>query len=140
ADQNVARPDPSADADDAGFVEIRQGALADIRNITSELLAPQLGLANFDVVLLDVNRGERVFLDEALADDDRVLEVVAIVGHERDQDVAAQGKLALLHGGAVGDDLALLDALALLGDRLLIEAGSVVAPDELAADGFVGVG
>ena len=71
-------------------------------------------------------------LHQLLADDDRVLEVVAVPGHERDQDVAAQGQLALVGGGAVGEDLALLDLLADLDDRLLVQAGPLVQADELA--------
>ncbi len=41
-----------------------------------------------------------------------VLVVVALPGHEADEDVAAQGDLALVGGGAVGDELALFDDLA----------------------------
>jgi hypothetical protein len=54
----------------------------------------------------------KVVLDTSLADDDRVLEVVAVEGVERDEDVLADGELALQRRGAVGDDLALLDLLA----------------------------
>ena len=90
-------PDARADADDAGLIEIGQSPLADVRNVARELFAAQLGLANFDVVFLDVNRGERVFLHQLLADDDGVFEVVAVVGHERDEHVAAQGQFALMH-------------------------------------------
>ena len=40
-----------------------------------------------------MDRRVDVFLHEAFADDDRVFEVVAVPGHEADQDVAAQGQL-----------------------------------------------
>ena len=44
-----------------------------------ELFAAELGLADFDVVLFDVDRGEGdVLLHQPLADDDGVFEVVAI--------------------------------------------------------------
>jgi hypothetical protein len=50
-------------------------------------------------VLLDVDRGEHVLLHETLAEDDRVLVVVALPRHERDQQVGAQRHLALVGAG-----------------------------------------
>src|ERR1700748_1371124 len=47
--------------------------------------ATVLGLADFDIELFDVNRSERIGLHELFADDDGVFEVVAVVGHERDE-------------------------------------------------------
>ena len=112
AHQDVARPHVGADAHDAVLVEVAQGLFADVGNVAGELLAAQLGLADFDLELLDVDRGVGVVLHQLFADDDRVLEVVAVPGHEADEHVAAQGQLALVRGGAVGDDLALFDLLA----------------------------
>jgi hypothetical protein len=43
-----------------------------------------------------------------LGDEDGVLEVVAVPGHERDEHVAAEGEFALVGAGAVGDDVALV--------------------------------
>ena len=71
------------------------------------------------------------FVHQLFADDDRVLEVVALVRHERDEHVAAQGQVALEGRGAVGDDVALLDLVADLDDRLLVLAGPLVEADEL---------
>ena len=45
----------------------------------------------------------------ALGDEDRILEVVAVPRHERDEHVAAERELAELGRGAVGDDVAGLD-------------------------------
>jgi hypothetical protein len=72
------------------------------------------------------------FFTSSLADDDRVLEVVAVERHEADQHVAAQRQLALEGRRAVGDDLPFFDLLAHLDDRLLVQAGPLVEPDELA--------
>src|SRR5205823_10003660 len=83
--------------------------------------------------------GEGVFLDEFFGDDDGVFEVVAVIGHEGDEDVFAQGQFAIFAGGAVGNDLAFLDALAEGDQRLLREAGLVVEAGVLAEDVFVGV-
>ena len=123
--------DERADLHDAALVEIAEGLLADIGNVAGELLAAELRLADFDVELLDVDRGVGVFVHQLFADDDRVLEVVALVGHERDEHVAAQGQVALERRGAVGDDVALLHLVADLDDRLLVLAGPLVEADEL---------
>ncbi len=79
-----------------------------------------------------MNRGEHVFLDDALADEDGVLEVVSVPGHESDEDIAAQGQLARLGARAVGDDLPLFDRLALLDENFLVDAGGGVGAHELA--------
>jgi hypothetical protein len=60
-----------------------------------------------DLVFLDVDRGEDVVAHDALRDQDRVLEVVAVPRHEGDEHVAAQRQLAQIGRGAVGDHLAL---------------------------------
>ena len=112
ADEDVAGPHVGADADDAFLIEVRQRALGHVGNVAGELLLAQLGLAAFDLELLDVDRGEAVRLDEALAHQDGVLEVVAVPGHEGDEGVLAERQFALGGAGAVGDDLALLDLLA----------------------------
>ncbi len=125
ANENFARAHAGADADNAVFIEIGQRAFADIGNVAGELFAAKLGFADFDVIFLDVNRGEDVFLHQPLADDDGVFEVVAIESHESDEHVAAQGQFSLIRCSAIGDDLVLLDPLAFFHDRLLIEAGRI---------------
>jgi hypothetical protein len=54
-----------------------------------------------------VDGGVDVLLDDALGDEDGVLEVVAVPRHERDEHVAAEGQLAEFGVRAVGDDVAL---------------------------------
>ena len=132
ADQDIAGADIRADPHDAGLVEISQRLFADVGNIASELLAAQLRLANFDVEFLDVDRRVGVVLDQLFADDDGILEVEPVPGHEADQHVAAQGQFASKRGGAVGDHFALFDLLAQLDDRLLVLAGPLVEADEFA--------
>ncbi len=70
--------------------------------------------------------------NEVLGDEDRVLVVVAVPGHEGDEHVLAERQLALVGRGAVGDDLARLDLVALVDDRGLVQAGPLVQADELA--------
>src|SRR5262249_34190631 len=104
ADENIARHDDRADTNDAVVVEVAQRLRRDVGNVTGELFLAELGLTDFDFELLDVDRGVGVVAHQLFADDDRVLEVVAVPRHERDQDVAPQRQLAMIGGGAVGED------------------------------------
>ncbi len=139
ADQDGSRPDASADANHAVLIEIGEGTFRHVRNVASEFLTAELRFANFDIIFLDVNRGEDVFLHETLVDNDGVFEVVAVEGLKRDEHVAAEGEFALVYRSAVGQDLALLDALTLLDDRLLVLARAFVQSHELSEFVFIGV-
>ena len=132
AHQDVARVDVGAHADDAVLIEVPQLPLADVGDVAGELLAAELRLADFEVELFDVDRGVGVGLDQLLADDDGVLEIEAVPGHECRQHVAPQRQFALVGAGAVGEDLAFLDLVAHADDRLLVLAGPLVEPHELA--------
>ena len=131
ADEHVAGHDVGADAHDAALVEVGEDLLGDVRDVPGDLLGAQLGVAGVDLVLLDVDRGEDVVLDEALVEDDRVLVVVALPRHVGDQQVLAERHLTAVGGRAVGDDLAGLDAVALVDDRLLVVARALVGAGEL---------
>ena len=67
ADQQVAGDDLGTDADDAALVEVAQRLLGAVRDVAGDLLVAELGRAGVDLVLLDVDRGELVVLDQALA-------------------------------------------------------------------------
>ena len=73
-----------------------------------------------------MDRGVAVFGDHALADQDRVLEVVAVPGHERDQHVLADGDFAEIGGGTVRDHVTLFQFVALLHDGTLVDIGVLV--------------
>ena len=66
AHQDVAGVDVGAHAHDAVLVEVAELLFADVGDIAGELLAAQLGFADFDVELLDVDRGVGVVLAPAL--------------------------------------------------------------------------
>ena len=90
-----------------------------------------------------MQRRERVVAQAALGDEDRVLEVVAAPGHVGDEQVLADRELALVGGGAVREDVALLHPLPLGDDGPLVEAGAGVGAAELlqlvaAAGGLAG--
>ncbi len=78
--------------------------------------------------------GIQILPDQPLVEQHGVLVVVALPGHEADQDVLAQGDLALLGGGAVRQDggiVAAVDPLAHVDDGPLVDAGGVVGAEEL---------
>ena len=99
-----------ADAHDARVVEVLEGLFADVRDVAGDLFLAELGVAGDALELLDVNRGEDVVLGDALGDQDRVLEVVALPRHERDEHVLAERELAHVGRGTVGEDVARLHA------------------------------
>ena len=141
AHQHVARAHLGPDADDAPLVEVLQDLLGQVGDVTGDLLRPQLGVAGVDLVGLDVDRREDVVAHQALGEDDGVLEVVALPRHEGDEQVLAQGQVAVVGGRAVGQHVALLDRHAHVDQGLLVDAGALVGaaelgqPVELAAQG-----
>ena len=88
---------------------------------------PELGVAGIDFVLVDVDRREHVVLHQALAEDDGVFEVVALPRHQGHEQVLAQGQLAVIGAGAVGEDGALDDLVAFLHPDTVVDAGVLVA-------------
>ena len=131
ADEDVAVRDLRTDPDDAALVEVGQCVRGDVGDVAGDLLSTQLGVAGVDLVLLDVDRGEDVVLHHALREDDRVLEVVALPGHEGDEQVLAQRHLALVRGRSVAQHGAHLDAVALVDDDALVVGRAVVGATEL---------
>ena len=112
ADEDVARLHVRADAHDAALVEIEQRLFRDVRDFARDLFLPALRVADVQLELLDVDRRVDVVLHQPLGEHDRVLEVVAVPGHERDDHVRAERELPHLGRGAVGEHVALLHRLA----------------------------
>jgi hypothetical protein len=73
-----------------------------------------------------MNGREAIFLDHALGDQDRVLEVVAVPRHEGDQQVLTQGEFAQIGRRTVRQHVAALDRIAGIHQRTLIDAGVLV--------------
>ena len=131
ADQDIAGLDLGADVDNARLVEILEGFLADIGNVPGDLFLTELGVARHDFEFLDMDRSKDVVLDDALGNQDRILEVVTAPRHEGDQHVAAQGQLAGVDARAVGNDLAGVDHIAHLDQGTLVDAGVLIRTLEL---------
>ena len=79
-----------------------------------------------------MNGRKDVVLDDLLADEDGVLEVVTVPRHECDERVSTQRQFAAIGARAVRDDLALLHMVAFFDENLLIDAGRSVGTHELA--------
>ena len=122
ADQEVARADFGADAHDTAVVEVLERLLRAVRDVARDFFVAELRRAGVDLVLVDVDRGEDVVLDE-VRNDDRVLEVVALERHERDEQVLAERQLSERGRAAVREDV-LLDLLTETDDRLLVDGAS----------------
>ena len=124
--------DLGADIDDARLVEIAQAFLADIGNIAGDRLRPELGVACHVLEFLDVDRGEHVIAHDALGNEDGVLEIIAVPGHERDQNIAAKREFTEIGRRSVGHDITGLDPVAHLHHRTLVDTGVLVRALELA--------
>ena len=126
-DENVAGLDFGTDADDAVGTEVLESVLGDVGDIAGDLFGAELRVARAALEGYDVKRRENVLADDALVDEDGVLEVVAAPAHERHEEVLAEREFALVGRGTVGEAVAELDLVALLDDRSLVEARAGVA-------------
>ena len=112
-------------------VEVLKGLFRAVGHVASDAFRPQLRLTDFGGEFLDVDGGEQVFLDHALADQDGVLVVVAVPGNEAQQQVATQGQFAMEGGRAVGQDGTLFDQVANTDNGTMIETSVLVGPSVL---------
>src|SRR5262249_28015085 len=126
ADQDVARVHLGINIDDARFVEVLKCLFRNVRDVARDFLGAELGVARHHLEFLDVDRREYVVFHYSLGEQDGILEVVAIPWHERDQYIAAEREFAEIGRRAVGNDVALVDAIAYLHQRTLIDAGVLV--------------
>ena len=94
--------DFGADVDDARFVELRSAASPTFGMSRGDFLRSELRVARDTGQFLDVDGREAVLLDDALGDQDRVFEVVAVPRHERDAHVLAERELAQVVRRTVG--------------------------------------
>src|SRR5205823_150235 len=98
----------------------------EVWNVAGDFLRTEFGVAGADLEFIDVNGGEDVIFDDALADQDCILEVVAVPGHESAENVSAQRQFAPRGARTVGDDLALFNAITFVDQNFLVDAGGGV--------------
>ena len=94
ADQCVAGLHFCTHVDDAGVIQTVELLLSQVWNIACDFFCTQLGVTRHHHEFFDVDRGVAVFCHHALADQDRVFEVVAVPRHEGDQHVLTDGDFA----------------------------------------------
>ena len=87
AHQDIATLDFRADVDDSGFIQFGQGFFAYVRNIRGNFFRTVFRIACDTGFLFDMNRGKPVVPDNPLGNQDGILEVITVPGHERDQHV-----------------------------------------------------
>src|SRR5690606_41517163 len=104
-DQDVAGAYLGTNIDDTGLIQLSQRRFTDVGNIGRDLLWPQLGVAGHGGRFLVVDGGETVVLYHALGDEDGVLEVVAVPGHDGHSHVLTHGQLVHVHGGTIFQDV-----------------------------------
>ncbi len=136
ADEDVARADLGADADDAALVEVLEDVLGEVRDVTGDLLGTELGVAGVDLVLLDVDRGEHVVAARAARDSTIASSKLwPFHGMNATSRFLPERELTLVRRRAVGEHVALLHDVAFGDDRLLVDAGALVRAAELRAAG-----
>jgi hypothetical protein len=100
AHKDVAGADLRADADDAALVQESFSASSPTPGMSRVISSgPSLVSRASHLIFFYVDGGENVLHDKALGNKDGVLVVVALPGHEANEDVLAQGDLALAVAG-----------------------------------------
>ena len=131
ATQNIAGMHFSTDIDDTCFIQVLQRFFAHVRNIAGDFFRTKLGVAGHDVELFDMDRGEHVIANHAFGQQDGILEVVAVPGHERDEHVLTKRQVAQIGRRTISDDVASLHPVTDANQRTLVDAGVLVRPLEL---------
>ena len=131
AHQNVARLHLRADPHNPVRVQVPQRLFRHIRNVPRDLLVAQLRLARPHLVLRHVNRSELVVLHQPLRHDHRVLEVVALPGHERRQHVLPQRQLPVIRRRRIGNRLPALHPIPAAHNRPLVDARALIRAQKL---------
>src|SRR5580704_3008835 len=116
----------AAHADDTALIEIAKERFADVGDVARDFFGSQLRVARFDFVLLDVDRGVVVVLDQLIAHENGVFEVVPAPWNEGDEYVASESEFAAFGARTVREDLSLLHAVAYANQRLLVDASVLV--------------
>ncbi len=124
--QNVAGAHFSADVDNAGLIQLGQCAFTHVRNICGDFFAAQLGITSHTGQFLNVDGGQTIFLNHFLGDENGVLKVVTVPGHERDAHVLAQSQLTQIHRRTIRQYIATGNHVTLTHDRTLVDTGVLV--------------
>ena len=126
AHQHVTGSNFSTDTNNTGIIQVAQGLIADIRNVTGDLFLAQLGIPGHSLENLDMDRGKGIFLEQPFIDKNGILKVIAAPGHEGDGHVLAQGQFTDLDRGSVCQYISFLHPFSGQNQRFLIKTGILV--------------
>lgn len=73
-----------------------------------------------------MDRGKDVITRDPLGNQDRIFEVVAVPGHERDQHVTTQSQFTQFGGRTISNDLTRAHRIPHAHKRALVDAGGLV--------------
>src|SRR4051812_38302257 len=103
-----------------------QGFLGNVRDIAGDDLRPELGFADLDHKVDDVDAGQGVVFDQLAANDDGVLKVVAGPRHKGHDQVFAERQLAVGDRHAFDQHVAFFKLIAGVNDDLVVNGGAFV--------------
>ncbi len=124
--QDIIRPNFRTDADDTVIIQVLDGIIADIRNITRDLFRSQPGVARFNLVFLNVHRCKSIILHQFLRDQDGIFKVTTFPRQESHHHVLPKRQLTTFCGRRIGHHITLADDLAFDNCRALVDAGRLV--------------
>ena len=124
--QNVTRANFSADADNTALVQILQRILGYVRQLTGNFFFTKLSVTSVAVILLNVDRGEYISLNQVLIQEDSILVVIAFPRHIGYDYVVTQSQLAMISCRTISQNLFLNNLVAFEYDRTLVYAGTLV--------------
>ena len=100
--------------------------LTDIGDISGNFFRTQLGITRNTGQFNDVYRGEAVFFNDPLRNQDRILEVVTIPWHKCDQHVLTQRQFTKVCRRTIGQHVTLGDYITNNDQWTLIHTGVLV--------------
>ena len=131
SDEDIAGSYLCTDTNDTTVIEVLKSVLTNVGDISCDGLGTELCISFLDLILFNMDRGVNIFTDNTLVKKNGVLVVVAFPGHEADKSILTDSKLAVAGCGTVRKDLTNVNFLALVNDRSLVYAGTLVGALEL---------
>ncbi|MNI47083.1 hypothetical protein D3C73_1015820 [compost metagenome] len=128
--KNITSTDLSTNTDNAAFVEIAKRFFPNIRNVASNFFRSKLRITGFRFVLLNMNRGIYVFLNQFFTKQDRILIVITFPSHKGYNYVTSKSQFTHFGRRPVRKDITLLNDISAFNNRTLIYTGSLVRTHE----------
>ena len=126
ADEDIARAYFRTNADNSAFVKVFQCFFRYVRNIAGNFFFTKFGVAGIAVVFFNMNGSKYVGLYQIFTQKNSIFVVVAFPRHVGNYYVVAKCKLAMVGCRAVCQYLAFNNLVALVNNRALVNAGTLV--------------